>query len=244
MRTLQEDVWELYNTKEDFSLTNDLAAKMPDRLFYMQDLFEREAIANNVYPIDDRIYERFNAAIAGRPDLMNGRTSLTLSDGMSGILENTFINEKNTSKTIVANVELKGKDRGVILTQGGKFGGWALYMDNGKPAYVYNFFGLESYTIASDKAITKDKAEIKLQFDYDGGGNGKGGMAMLYVDGKKVAEGRVEKTQPALYSADETADVGEDESTQVADKVFTDVKDSDFTGFVTDVTISIPEKKK
>ena len=132
----------------------------------------------------------------------------------------------------------------VILTQGGKFGGWALYMDNGKPAYVYNFFGLESYTIASDKAITKDKAEIKLQFDYDGGGNGKGGMAMLYVDGKKVAEGRVEKTQPALYSADETADVGEDESTQVADKVFTDVKDSDFTGFVTDVTISIPEKKK
>lgn len=244
MRTLQEDVWELYNTKEDFSLTNDLAAKMPDRLFYMQDLFEREAIANNVYPIDDRIYERFNAAIAGRPDLMNGRTSLTLSDGMGGILENTFINEKNTSKTIVANVELKGKDRGVILTQGGKFGGWALYMDNGKPAYVYNYFGLESYTIASDKAITKDKAEIKLQFDYDGGGNGKGGMAMLYVDGKKVAEGRVEKTQPALYSADETADVGEDESTQVADKVFTDVKDSDFTGFVKDVTISIPEKKK
>ncbi len=211
INTLQEDVWELYNTKEDFSLTNDLAAKNPERLFYMQDLFEREAIANNVYPLDDRSYERFNAAIAGRPDLMGDRNSLTLADGMSGILENTFINEKNTSKTIVAHVELKGKDRGIILTQGGKFGGWALYMDKGKPAYVYNYFGLESYTIASDKAITSDEAEIKLQFDYDGGGNGKGGMAMLYVDGEKVAEGRVEKTQPAVYSADETADVGLDE---------------------------------
>lgn len=81
-------------------------------------------------------------------------------------------------------------------------------MDQGKPAYTYNYFGLESYTITSDKAITADKAEIKLQFDYDGGGNGKGGKATLYVDDKQVAEGRVDKTQSAVYSADETADVG------------------------------------
>ena len=240
--TLQNDVWELYNTAEDFSLTHDLAAQNPAKLKELQDLFEKEAIANHVYPLDDRLYERFNAALAGRPDLMGDRTSLTLADGMTGILENTFINEKNSSKTIVANVELKGNDRGVILTQGGKFGGWALYMDGGKPAYTYNWFGLERYTIASPKALTSDSAEIKLQFDYDGGGNGKGGMATLYVDGKKVAEGRVDKTQPAVYSADETADVGLDESTQSADLVFKDVKDSDFTGFVKNVTISIPKK--
>ncbi len=138
--TLQGDVWELYNIVDDFSLTADLAKAQPEKLKEMKALFEKEAIANNVYPLDDRLYERFNAAIAGRPDLMGDRTSLTLSEGMTGILENTFINEKNTSKTIVANVQLKGKDRGVILTQGGKFGGWALYMDKGKPAYTYNWF--------------------------------------------------------------------------------------------------------
>jgi len=239
--TLQNDVWDLYNVTEDFSLTNNLASQNPEKLKELQDLFEKEAIANSVYPLDDRLYERFNAAIAGRPDLMNGRTSLTLADGMTGILENTFINEKNNSKTITANLQLNGNDRGVILTQGGKFGGWALYMDAGKPAYVYNYFGLESYTVASPEAITNPTAEVKLQFDYDGGGTGKGGLATLYVDGAKVAEGRVERTEPGVYSADETADVGKDEATQVADKVFKDVKDSDFTGVVTSVTISIPE---
>ena len=241
--SLQNDVWDLYNVTEDFSLTNNLASQNPEKLKELQDLFAKEAIANNVYPLDDRVYERFNAAIAGRPDLMGARKSLTLADGMTGILENTFLNEKNNSKTITANVQLKGKDRGVILTQGGKFGGWALYMDGGKPAYTYNWFGLESYTIASPKAINKPNAEIKLQFDYDGGGNGKGGLATLYVDGEKVAEGRVDKTEPLMYSADETADVGKDEATQVADKVFKDVDDSEFTGYVTKITISIPESK-
>jgi len=239
--TLQNDVWQLYNTAEDFSLTNDLAAENPEKLKELQDLFEKEAIANNVYPLDDRLYERFNAAIAGRPDLMGDRTSLTLADGMTGILENTFINQKNRSNTIVANVELKGNDRGVILTQGGKFGGWALYMDGGKPAYTYNWFGLDRYTIASPTAISSDSAEIKMQFAYDGGGTGKGGLATLYVDGEKVAEGRIEKTIPLVYSADETADVGLDDATQSADLIFKDVEDSDFTGVVKSVTISIPE---
>ena len=93
---------------------------------------------NKVYPIDDRSYERFNAAIAGRPDLMTGRTSLTLGEGMTGIMENVFMNVKNTSKNITAELELGGKDHGVILTQGGRFGGWALYMVDGKPTYTYN----------------------------------------------------------------------------------------------------------
>ena len=242
IQTLQNDVWELFNTAEDFSLTNNLADENPAKLKELKKLFEKEAIANSVYPLDDRAYERFNAAIAGRPDLMGDRTSLTLAQGMTGILENTFINEKNTSKTIVANVDLNGSDRGVILCQGGKFGGWALYMDQGKPAYTYNWFGLKSYTVTSPKAIDKDKAEIKLVFDYDGGGTGKGGLAKLFVDGEKVAEGRVEKTQPAVYSADETADVGVDEATPVADKVFRNAEDSEFTGRVNKVTITIPKK--
>ena len=237
----QDEEWELYNVNEDFSLTTNLAADNPEKVKEMQDLFEKEAIANNVYPLDDRLYERFNAAIAGRPDLMGDRKSLTLADGMDGILENTFLNVKNTSKTIVAKVNLKGNDRGIILCQGGKFGGWALYMNNGKPGYTYNYFGLQRYTIEAPKAISNPNAEIKMEFVYDGGGTGKGGLAKLFVDGDLVAEGRVEKTQPAVFSADETADVGLDDATQVADKVFKDVDDSEFTGFVKNVTISIPE---
>ena len=237
----QDEEWELYNVNEDFSLTTNLAADNPEKVKEMQDLFEKEAIANNVYPLDDRLYERFNAAIAGRPDLMGDRKSLTLADGMDGILENTFLNVKNTSKTIVAKVNLKGNDRGIILCQGGKFGGWALYMNNGKPGYTYNYFGLHRYTIEASKAISNPNAEIKMEFVYDGGGTGKGGLAKLFVDGDLVAEGRVEKTQPAVFSADETADVGLDDATQVADKVFKDVDDSEFTGYVNKVTISIPE---
>jgi arylsulfatase len=237
---LEDDKWELYNIDEDFSLVNDLAAVNPEKLKELKDLFEKEAIANNVYPIDDRLYERFNAAIAGRPDLMGDRKSLTLGAGMSGMLENTFLNVKNTSKTIVADVSLIGKDHGIILCQGGKFGGWALYMNDGKPAYTYNYFGLRSYTIQAPKTLNSENAEIKLNFEYDGGGTGKGGLARLYVDGELVAKGRVEKTQPALFSGDETADVGRDDATQVADKVFETVKDSEFTGYINKVTISIP----
>ncbi len=241
LNTLQEDEWELFNVAEDFSLVNNLAADNPAKLEELKALFEKEAIANNVYPLDDRLYERFNAAFAGRPDLMGDRKTLTLAHGMEGILENTFLNVKNTSKTIVADVDLKGNDRGIILCQGGKFGGWALYMDKGQPAYTYNYFGLQRYTIKSDKKITNENAEIKLKFNYDGGGAGKGGTAELFVDGKKVAEGRVDKTQPAVFSADETADVGLDDATQVADKVFKDLNDSKFTGFVNKVTVSIAE---
>ena len=189
IRTLQEDIWELYDTTVDFSLTNNLAAENPEKLAELQAIFDREALANNVYPLDDRRYERFDPAQAGRPDLMGSRTSLTLADGMDGMLENTFINIKNRSKTVTANVELVGNDRGIILTQGGKFGGWALYMDGGKPAYTYNWFGLEKYTIASDKALPAGSAEVKVEFAYDGGGPGKGGLATLYVNGEKVSEG-------------------------------------------------------
>ncbi len=147
------------------------------------------------------------------------------------------------SKTITAQLELNGKDHGVILTQGGRFGGWALYMVDGKPSYTYNWFGLESYTVQSPTALAKGATEVKLDFEYDGDGPGKGGVAVLYVDGEKVAEGRIEKTQPAIFSADETADVGQDDATQVANEVFADAHDSKFTGHIKQVEISIREKK-
>jgi hypothetical protein len=160
-------------------------------------------------------------------------TSLTLGEGMTGIMENAFINVKNRSKTITAQLDLTGKDHGVILAQGGRFGGWALYMQDGKP----------TYTVQSSSALSKGSKEVKLDFEYDGDGPGKGGMAVIYVDGKKVAEGRIEKTQPAIFSADETADVGQDDATQVATDVFADAHASEFTGHIKQVEISIREKE-
>ena len=241
--TLQEDVWELYNIDDDFSLSQNLAKENPAKLKELQAVFNKEAIANNVFPLDDRLYERFNAKLAGRPDLMGDRKSLTLAHGMEGILENTFLNVKNTSKTIEAQVSLDGKGDGIILCQGGKFGGWALYMTDGKPGYTYNWFGLERYTIEAPSAVNADQAKIKLAFDYDGGGIGKGGTARLFVDGKQVAEGRVEKTQPAVFSADETADVGVDDATQVAEPLFRDREDSEFSGHVDSVQITISDSE-
>lgn len=240
LHPLEEDVWQLYDTRADFSLSNDLAEKKPEKLKELQALFDKEAIKNNVYPLDDRSYERFNAKRAGRPDLMGDRTTLVLSEGMAGIMENAFLNVKNTSKTIEAEVELTGKGRGVIIAQGGKFGGWALYMDQGKPTYTYNWFGLDSYTVQSPEPVQGERATIKLDFKYDGGGAGKGGLATLFVNDDKVAEGRIDKTEPNVFSADETADVGKDEGTQVA-PVFVSIEDSEFTGRVRSVEVSIPE---
>src|SRR5260370_36769772 len=126
---LIKDVWELYNVDEDFSEANNLAAKNPEKLKELQDLFMKVAEKYHVLPIDDRRAERFNAAVAGRPDLIGDRTSLTLYPGMNGITENAFIKIKNRSFTITGDVELaNGSADGVITFHAGRFGGWTLYM--------------------------------------------------------------------------------------------------------------------
>ena len=237
---LLDDKWELYDTRNDFSLANDLAAQNPAKLKEMQDLFMKEAVKYRVLPIDDRVVERVNAKLAGRPDLMGDRTSLTLHAGMKGMSENVFINVKNRSLTITADVEIPaGGANGVILAQGGRFGGWSLYMKGGKPIYVYNFIGLQRFTVASPQALPAGKSTIRLEFAYDGGGLGKGGLATIYVNDKKVAEGRIERTQPMIFSADETADVGEDDATPVTE----DYKayDNKFTGKILKVTVDVKE---
>ncbi len=216
--SLENDTWELYDTRSDFSLANDLAAKLPGKLRQMQDLFMAEAVKYNVLPIDDRIQERMNAKIAGRPDLMAGRTSLTVYEGMIGMSENVFINVKNQTHAISAQVQIpRGGARGVILAQGGRFGGWSLYMKNGKPMFTYNWLGLNRYTIGAGKSLPEGKANIRYEFVYDGGGVGKGGLARLFVNGEKVAEGRIEKTHSFIFSPDEGADVGQDGETPVVE---------------------------
>jgi len=243
-KPLTEDVWDLYNVKEDFSLTKNLATQEPKRLQKLQKLFMKEAEKYHVLPIDDRTIERMNPALAGRPDLLGDRHSLTLYDGMNGMLENTFMNVKNRSKTITAELVIpEGGANGVILAQGGRFGGWCLYMKDGKPIYTYNFLGLERYTVAGPDAVPAGAATVVLDFVYDGEGLGKGGLATLYVNGKKVAEGRIEKTQPLIFSADETADVGLDNQTPVAEGIGIGRDETRFTGKIHKITLDVKDVK-
>jgi arylsulfatase len=232
-------VWELYNVRVDFSLANDLAKKDPKKLLEMQAIFMKEAAKYHALPIDDRTFERFDAALAGRPDLMAGRTSLTLAEGMTGMMENVFLNVKNRSKTITAEVEVpQSGANGTVIAQGGRFGGWSLYVKDGVPAYDYNFLGLQRTSIAASGKLAPGKATLRFDFAYDGGGPGKGGMGTLYVNDKKVVEQRIERTQAGAFSADETADIGIDLGTPVVESIGADEK-SRFTGRIPKVTIEV-----
>jgi arylsulfatase len=205
----------------------------------MQDLFMAEAIKYNVLPLDDRTYERFNAAIAGRPDLMGDRKSLTLYEGMTGMMENAFINVKNRSHTITAEVEIpQGGGKGVIVCQGGRFAGWSLYMKDGKVSFVHNWLGKERYTITAPQPLPAGKTTIRYEFAYEGGDKpGMGGKGTIFVNGKKVVEGRIEKTTPFVFSADETADVGVDEATPVTEAY--KERHNQFTGKIDKVIIAV-----
>jgi arylsulfatase len=235
---LLEDVWELYHVAEDFSSATNLAANNPEKLKELQALFLTEAVKNQVLPLDDRSLERMNAAHVGRPDLMAGRTSLTVYEGMIGMTENVFINIKNRSHNVTADVEIpQGGANGVILSQAGRFGGWSLYLKDGKPTYAYNFLGLKTYKVAATEALPAGKATVRMEFAYEGPGMGKAGTVTLLVNGKKVAQGKVDRTQGMIFSADEGADVGQDGETPVSD----DYKEGDnkFTGKIRKVVIDV-----
>jgi arylsulfatase len=214
-RTLKEDVWELFNTNEDFSLANDLAQKEPERLKAMQELFLKEAAKYHVLPIDDRLLERTNAALMGRPTVMEGRNTMVLSEGMKAMGTDIFIDLRNKGYTITADVEVDATGNGTIVCQGGRFGGLAFHVVKGKPAFTYNFLGLGSTTITATKPMAAGKHTVVYDFAYEGPGMGKGGVGTISVDGVKVGEGRLEKTQPGIFSVDDLADVGMDLGTPV-----------------------------
>lgn len=203
----------------------------------MQDLFLKEAVKYSVLPLDDRTLERFNPATAGRPDLMAGRTSLTVHQGMTGISENVFINVKNRSHTITADIEVpQGSPDGVLLAQAGRFGGWSLYLKDGKPTYAYNWLGLEQFTVTGQQALPPGKATVRFEFAYDGGGPGKGGTGTLLVNGQSVGTGRIDRTQCCAFSGDEGTDVGEDGGTPVTEAYTVPFR---FTGKIADVTVEL-----
>ncbi len=213
--TLQEDKWNLYNTKEDFSLSNDLATQEPDRLKSMQLKFMQEAEKYHVLPLDDRTFERMHADAMGRPTVMEGRNSATYYEGMKGMGVDIFIDLRNKGYSIAAELEVDNNGNGVIVCQGGRFGGLSFYLKNNKPCFTYNFLGLETTTIASPTSLSAGKHKVVYEFIYDGSGPGKGGQGNLLIDGKSVASGKISRTQPGIFSVDDLADIGVDEGTPV-----------------------------
>lgn len=234
---LTADHWELYGP-DDWTQAHDIAAENPDQLRAMQERFLIEATKYHVLPIDDRQRERFDAKIAGRPDLMLGRTQMTLWPGMSRLNENTVLNVKNTSFTVTGEITVDTEPaEGVLIAQGGSFGGWVLYFLDGLLSYVHNFVGLELFTVRASEPVGAGTHTVEMRFAYDGGGAGKGGTVTLWCDGRQIGEGRVDRTVPALFSFDEGLDIGLDSLDPVVEDYRTEK--GRFNGTIDHVTVDI-----
>ena len=232
--------WELYNIEKDFSQSENLAAKEPAKLAELQKVFDQEAKKYQVYPLDARAGERIDPTI--RPSLTRGRTEFTYYQGMTRIPEAAAPDVKNKSFSVTADVVIpaSGKAEGVLAAMGGRFGGWALFVNDGKPQFVYALTNQSQfvYTVASAQALTPGKHTVVFDFMYDGGGLGKGGKGVISVDGTKVAEGHIENTIRARFSFDETLDIGEDTGTPVSQS-YADKMPYKFTGTLEKLTIKL-----
>ena len=207
--------WELYNLAEDYSENNDLAAKMPDKLRDMQELFLVEGTKYNVFPLDNSFTAR---SVTPRPSATAGRTVFTYSGESSGLPYSSAPDIAGKSYSITAEVDIPpGGAEGVINTLGGRGGGHGLYLLKGKPVFVYNFFDLERFRWEDPAALTPGKHTIVFDFKYDGPGFGKGGTGVLSVDGKAVATKTIPHTIPFVETIYETFDVGVDTRTGVDD---------------------------
>ncbi|MCU0309005.1 MAG: arylsulfatase [Thermoleophilia bacterium] len=214
----EDDVWELYDTTRDWSQAHDLAAEMPEKLSELKALWMEEARRHNVLPLDDRRVERFDPGMAGRPQVVRGNSQV-LFGGMGRLTEATVINVKNRSHAVTAQVDLPAAGaRGVVISQGGEFGGWSLYLAAGRPAYCHNLMGLQRFTVRADREVPPGTHEVRMAFEYSGGGLGKGGVVRLFIDGEQVGEGAIPATVPLVYSMDETTDVGHDTASPVSDE--------------------------
>ncbi len=236
---LDDDVWELYDGSKDWSQSKDLSKQMPDKLHELQRLWLIEAARYKVLPIDDRVIEKLNPDIAGRPVIFKGKTQL-LFGGMGRLGENSTLNIKNKSHSVTAQIIVPSSGaEGVIISQGANIGGWSLYALGGKLKYCYNVAGVQHYFVESKKPLPAGEHQVRMEFAYDGGGLGKGGRVSLFVDGKKVGEGVIPMTQAMIFSADDGCDVGEDSGAPVSPD-YKPMKNA-FNGTVKGVQLSIEE---
>lgn len=239
-RVTDEQGWELFNTRQDFSLANNLAEKHPKRLEHLKQLFSREAIANGVFPLDDRLLERLLPEVARRPTLMGDRKSITLYPGTINVNENALLNLKNRSSKITAEVEITDPNdtEGVIMAQGGRFGGWVLFMEDGHAGYAYNNLGVVTI-IKSPKPLLPGPQSIIVETQYDGDGTGKGAVISLKVANQPLARVNLESTVASRFSIDEGADVGRDRGSPVLTRQITGERQSQFSGRLKNVTLEI-----
>ena len=215
-RAFDDDVWELYDTNTDWTQSKNLAKDNPKKLAELQRLFIIEAGKYSALPLDDRTFERFNPDLAGRPQLIKGKSQI-LFGGMGRLSENSIVSIKNKSYAITADLDVpKSGAEGVIIAQGGSVNGWSLYAKDGKLKYCYNFFGVDVSFVEATQPIPAGNHQVRMEFKYDGGGTAKGGGVTLYVDGKSVGQGRIERTVPMAFSADETCDVGKETGSPVS----------------------------
>ena len=232
-----DDIWELYDGSSDFSQANNLVAEHPEMLAKLQRLWIIEATKYNVLPIDDRGVERANPEIAGRPTLIQGNSQQFFA-GMGRLSENSVVSIKNKSFSVTAEVEVPaGGADGVIIAQGGRFGGWAVYVKEGRAKFVYNVLGLQEFATAAEAPLPEGTHQVRMEFAYDGGGLAKGGDVSLYYDGEPAGTGRVGATQPMIFSADETTDIGYESGTTVTQDYT--VATSKFTGKIHWVQIDL-----
>ncbi len=234
---LDDDVWELYDGSTDPTQARNLAAERPDMLATLQRLWIIEATKYNVLPIDDRGAERLEPGLAGRPTLIRG-TSQQFFAGMGRLSENSVVSIKNKSFSVTAEVEVpEGGAEGVLIAQGGRFGGWAVYVKDGKATFAYNVLGIHEFVTTADTPVPAGKHQVRMEFAYDGGGLAKGGDVTLYYDGDHVGSGRVAMTQAMVFSADETTDIGYESGTTVSQDYTTHT--SHFTGKIHWVQIDL-----
>ncbi len=240
-----DDVWELY-APTDWTQADDVSKTNPQKLHELQRLWLIEAARHNVLPLDDRKVERMIPAMAGRPQFITGNTQLLFPGIAYFGGESSTIDTKNKSHQVTANIEVPKATKlprlapgvqGVIIAQGGNFGGWALYAYQGKLKYVYNFLGIATFVVETSETLPEGKHQVRMEFKYDGGGLGKGGMVTLFVDGKQVGQGRVEHTVPIIFSADSVTEVG----TKMGAPIYKDfgVRGNHFTGKVRWVQIDV-----
>jgi arylsulfatase len=234
-----DDVWELYDTSKDWSQATNLAKQMPDKLHQLQRLWLIEATRYNVLPLDDRVAERMNPDLAGRPVLIKGKTQI-LFGGMGRLSENSIVSVKNKSHSVTAEIDVPPSGaEGVIIAQGGNIGGWTLYAKGGKLKYCYNLLGIQHFFVESEGPLPAGQHQVRMEFAYDGGGLGKGGTATLYIDGKKAGVGKVPATAAMVFSADDGCDVGQDTGAPVSPDY--GPRGNEFNGRVRGVQIAIAE---
>jgi len=232
-----DDNWELYDTNKDWSQANDLSKQMPEKLHELQRLWLIEATRYNVLPLDDRVAERINPDLAGRPVLIRGNTQI-LFGSMGRLSENSIISVKNKSHTVTAVVEVpKSGAEGVIIAQGGNIGGWSFYVKGGKLKYCYNLLGIDYFYVEGNSVLPAGEHQLRMEFAYAGGGLGKGGKVSLYVDGKKDGEGAIPATAAMIFSADDGCDIGQDTGAPVSQDY--GPRGNEFTGHVKGVQIAI-----